>query len=382
MSESPKVLIVDDVEANLIAMEALLGGLDCVIVRAGSGNDALRWLLRHEFAAMLLDVQMPGMDGFEVARLARMNPRSREVPIIFVTAMLETDENLFLGYESGAVDVLFKPLNAHVLVSKVQVFLELDRSRRRLADEIEAHKRTLADLDAFNYSVSHDLRAPLRPLKGFSEILLEEHAQKLDDEGRRLLSRIATAADKMDHLIDDLLRLSKVSRVRPSAGLVVSLSDLAREIVAELRGDHPDREVDFVAAADLSAHGDASLLRIALENLLRNAWKFTTRSPNARIEVGSTTLGAETVYFVRDNGVGFDPRHGDKLFRAFQRLHSSADFEGTGIGLAIVERVIRHHGGRIWADAATDRGATFFFTLPSGRPPPGVAGSSVTPGGA
>ncbi|MBX3203911.1 MAG: response regulator [Labilithrix sp.] len=376
MSERPKILIVDDIEANLIAMEALLGDLDCEIVRAGSGNDALRLLLRHEFAAMLLDVQMPEMDGFEVARLARMNPRSRDVPVIFVTAMLETEENLFLGYESGAVDVLYKPLNAHVLLSKVQVFLELHRSRRKLADEIEAHKRTLADLDAFNYSVSHDLRAPLRPLKAFSEIVLEGHGHKLDDEGRRLLTRIASAADRMDRLIDDLLRLSKVSRARPNAGRV-ELSTLAREVIAELRSDDPARVVDFVDGTDLSAHGDARLLRIALENLLRNAWKFTVRSSAARIEVGSTTEGAEIVYFVRDNGVGFDPGLRDKLFRPFQRLHASSDFEGTGIGLAIVERVVRHHGGRIWADAATDRGATFFFTLPTARPLGSVAPTST-----
>jgi signal transduction histidine kinase len=366
MSERPKILIVDDVEANLIAIEGLLAGLDCTIVRAGSGNDALRHLLRHEFAAVLLDVQMPEMDGFEVARLARMNPNSRNVPIIFVTAMHETEENLFLGYESGAVDVLFKPLNAHVLVSKVQVFLELHRGRRELADEIEAHKRTLADLDAFNYSVSHDLRAPLRPIKGFAEILLEDQADKLDEKGRHLLTRIASAAERMNQLIDDLLRLSKVSRAQVSSQ-PLDLSAIAHGVIRDIRSNDPERVVDFVAAPELAARGDGGLLRIALENLLRNAWKFTTKSTAARIEFGSESAGREIAYFVRDNGVGFDPIYREKLFRAFQRLHSNAEFEGTGIGLAIVQRVIQQHGGRIWAEGAPDRGATFFFTLPGDR---------------
>ncbi|HVH44952.1 MAG TPA: ATP-binding protein [Labilithrix sp.] len=363
MSERPNILIVDDVEANLIAMEALLEDLDCTLIRASSGNDALRHLLKHEFAAVLLDVQMPEMGGFEVARLARMNPRSRDVPIIFVTAMLETEENLFLGYESGAVDVLFKPLNPHVLLSKVRVFLELHRSRKKLADEIEAHKRTLADLDAFNYSVSHDLRAPLRPLKGFSEILLEDHASKLDPEARTLLLRIANAADRMGNLIDDLLRLSKVSRAKPSLQ-AVDLSALAQAVIAELQNNDAARTIEIVVAPDLTAQADASLVRIALENLLRNAWKFTGKTKDPKIEVGSKRVGLETAYFVRDNGVGFDAKHADRLFRAFQRLHSTADFEGTGIGLAIVQRVVHHHGGRVWAEGAVNEGACFYFTLP------------------
>jgi len=362
MTSPPKVLIVDDVEANLVAMTALLGELDCTVVRAASGNEALRQLLKHEFAAVLLDVQMPDMDGFEVAKLARLDPKARDVPIIFVTAMNETQESLFLGYDSGAVDVLFKPLDAHVLISKVQVFLELHKSRKKLADEIEAHKRTLADLDAFNYSVSHDLRAPLRPLKGFSEILLEDYGPQLDDEARRLLGRIASAAVRMDQLIEDLLRLSKVSRAR-LASTPVDLSSLVLGIVADLRSGDPQRDVEVVVAPDLRASGDASLLRIALENLLRNAWKFTSKTANARIDFGANVSAEEEVYFVRDNGVGFDPSHQAKLFQAFQRLHAASDFEGTGIGLAIVERVIRRHSGRVWADGAPQRGAAFYFTL-------------------
>lgn len=356
------ILVVDDVEANLVAMEALLADIDCDVVRASSGNEALRLLLKRDFAAILLDVQMPEMDGYEVARLARMDPRSKDIPIIFVTATSETEENVFRGYDSGAVDVLYKPVNRHVLRSKVKVFLELERSRRKLAEEVEAHRRTLAELESFNYSVSHDLRAPLRPIHGFSTTLLEEHGGKLDDDGRRLLGRIRSAAERMDRIIDDLLRLSQVSRARPEPR-PLDLGELASAVIADIRADDPGRRVEVVIAPEMKTRGDAHLLRVALDNLLRNAWKFTSKTPEPRIEVGSTTNGQETVFFVADNGVGFEQAHADRLFRAFQRLHSANEFDGTGIGLAIVKRVIDHHGGRIWVEAAPQRGARFSFTL-------------------
>jgi two-component system sensor histidine kinase/response regulator len=360
--ERPAILVVDDVEANLVASEALLSELDCEIVKARSGNDALKHLLKREFAVVLLDVQMPEMDGYEVARLARTNPKSSDVPIIFVTAILETEETLFKGYESGAVDVMFKPLNPHILLSKVKVFLELHQRRLELDQEIAAHKRTLAELDAFNYSVSHDLRAPLRPLAGFSRILLEDHGDQLSAEGKEMVGRIASAAERMGRIIDDLLRLSQIGRSRP-APQAVNLAQLASSVVAEIRSSDPTRVVEFVAPAEIKARGDARLLRLALENLLRNAWKFTSKTEHPRIELGVATKTGETAYYVGDNGVGFDPAHADKLFRAFQRLHSNREFEGTGIGLAIVRRVVEHHGGKVWAESGPDRDTCFFFTL-------------------
>ena len=361
-TKRPHILIVDDVEANLTAMDALLRGLDCEVVCVSTGNDALRQLLKHDFAAVLLDVQMPEMDGFEVARLARMNPRSEGVPIIFVTAMHETEVSQFRGYESGAVDFLFKPIDPHVLVSKVSVFLELHRGRQKLTEEIEAHKRTMAELAAFNYSVSHDLRAPLRPIGGFAQILLEDYGDKMDDEGRDLLGRIFSAAQRMERLIDDLLRLSQVGQSRPVAA-PVDLSAIAASIVAQLRTDEPEREVEVSIAEGLTTHGDARLLRIALENLLRNAWKFTRKTTSPRIEVGGRSGADGLAFFVRDNGVGFDAGGTAKLFGAFQRLHSADEFEGTGIGLAIVRRVVHHHGGKAWGEGQLNRGATFWFTV-------------------
>jgi len=364
----PSVLLVDDVEANLIAMEGQLASLPCDLVRAGSGNEALRHLLRRDYAVMLLDVQMPQMDGYEVARHARNNPATRDVPIIFVTASHDSEENLLRGYGSGAVDYLFKPVNPRILRSKVQVFLDLCLGRWQLASEIQAHKKTMGELEAFNYSVSHDLRAPLRPLDGFSQALLEEYGDKLDDQAKDYLTRIRAAAQRMGQLIDDLLGLSQVRRAR-IARERVDLAALAEAIVGELRRNEPSRDVRFVAETDLEVSGDPRLLRIALENLLRNAWKFTHKKPGAVIELGKRTEPGRTVYLVRDNGAGFDPEYAERLFQPFRRLHSDAEFEGTGIGLAIVARIIEGHGGTIWAEASPDQGATFFFTLPQSKEP-------------
>jgi signal transduction histidine kinase len=360
-SAKPKILLVDDVEANLVALEALLANLDCDVVRTTSGNEALRLLLKHEFAVMLLDVQMPEMDGYEVAYFARDNPATRQVPIIFVTALHETKEHVLRGYDSGAFDLLFKPIDPYILRSKVQIFIELFLSRQRLQEEIDAHKRTLAEVEAFNYSVSHDLRAPLRPLDGFSEALLEDYGDKLDDKAKDYLNRIRSAAQRMGRLIEDLLELSRIGRV-PVQRQPVDMSALVASIVAELRGNDPAREVELVCPPQAKVAGDPRLLRIAFENLLRNAWKFTRKHPRARIEFGQTPA-AEATFFIRDDGVGFDPAYAGRLFRPFQRLHPSDAFEGTGIGLAIVDRIIRRHGGRIWAESAPEAGATFYFTL-------------------
>jgi len=264
----------------------------------------------------------------------------------------------------------------------VQIFLDLHQNKKELERLVRAREQALAELDAFSYSVSHDLRAPLRPLAGFSSILLEDYGDKLDEEGKRLLERIASAAHRMEHIIEELLRLSRLSRANVRIERV-DLSALAAAVVAEVQTNEPraDKDsVEIVIAPSMTALADSQLLRIALDNLVRNAWKFTSKTDNARIEIGFRPMTEEerdrelddepssptttpTCYFVADNGVGFDPKGAAMLFKPFQRLHSIKEFDGTGIGLAIVRRVIQHHGGRIWADAAPNQGATFAFTL-------------------
>ena len=228
----------------------------------------------------------------------------------------------------------------------------------RAKDECETANE---DLEAFGYSVAHDLRAPLRSLEGFSRALLEDESERLSAEGKLHLRYIRESAEKMDQLIEDLLTLTQsiradVHRTR------VDLSTLAHDTLAHLSAESPGRVVDIEVAPDLIAEGDRGLLGIVLENLLANAWKFTSKAAQARIEVGQQVHPSETVFFVRDNGVGFDPKFQQKLFGVFQRLHSAAEFEGSGIGLALVKRIIRRHGGRVWAESTPGQGATFFFT--------------------
>ncbi len=230
--------------------------------------------------------------------------------------------------------------------------------RRNAAELLVANQ----ELDAFAYSVSHDLRAPLRSIDGFSQILLEDAGAQLDEAGRDALHRVRAATQRMGTLIDDLLKLARVTRAEMRTE-AVDLSGLARDIVTELQRAAPPREVDVAIAPGLTARGVARLLRVALENLLRNGWKYTAKQPHPRIEFAFVHANGEPAFMVRDNGAGFDMKYADKLFGVFQRLHSAAEFEGTGVGLATVRRIITRHGGRIWAEGAVDQGATFYFTL-------------------
>ena len=240
---------------------------------------------------------------------------------------------------------------------------------QRRSEELAAANR---ELEAFAYSVSHDLRAPLRAIDGFSQALLEDYGGRLDETGRDYLRRVRAAAQRMAALIDDLLELSRVSRsqLQPE---VVDLSRMAREIMAALQERQPERRVAIVIQPGLKARGDPGLLRTAMENLLGNAWKYTGRTAEARIEVGSESTQTGTVFHVRDNGAGFDMRYAAKLFSAFQRLHHPSEFEGTGVGLATVQRIIHRHGGRIWAQSSPGQGATFLFTLGAGDGLPNAA---------
>ncbi|MDW7738804.1 MAG: CHASE domain-containing protein [Bacillota bacterium] len=238
---------------------------------------------------------------------------------------------------------------------------ELEQRVRERTIQLEAVNK---ELESFAYSVSHDLRAPLRALDGFSEALLEKYAEDMDEQGRHYLYRIQRSAMHMSHLIDDLLTLSRVTRSDFSKK-EVNLSQICDKVLSDLQEGEPDREVKVNLAPGLHTRSDPHLLQIVMENLIGNAWKFSSNEPAATIEVGQTKFDGEVVYFVRDNGVGFDMTYADKLFGAFQRLHGADEFPGTGVGLATVQRIINRHGGRIWAESEVGKGATFYFTLPS-----------------
>ena len=396
-SKIVKILLVDDQPENLLAAEAVLESLGQQIVKAGSGREALRYLLDKDFAVIVLDIMMPEMDGFETAALIRQRERSRHTPIIFLTALGRGEEHIRMGYDLGAVDYMVKPFVPEILRTKVGVFVELNRKSALLQQQSEllerrnqelqhaierswkaeeevralnAHlERQLVELaevnrelEAFSFTASHDLKGPLSRIAGFSQALLDFHAGQLDETGLTYLQRIDRSATRMCELVQDLLQFSRVTRVEMSKGKV-DLSGLVGSQAIELAQRDSSRSVQFVIAEGVAAWGDKPLLESALWNLMDNAWKYTRKREAARIEFGITGGPAEPVYYLRDDGAGFDMAEAGRLFNAFQRLHKASEFEGTGIGLATAERIIRRHGGRIWAEGQLDCGATFFFTL-------------------
>ncbi len=251
--------------------------------------------------------------------------------------------------------------NARLYQDTQELNIELEQRVWQRTAQLEAANK---ELEAFSYSVSHDLRAPLRALDGFSQALLEDYHDKLDTDGQNYLERIRAASQRMGQLIDDMIQLARVTRSELRHEMV-NLSLIAKQIAADLRETDSDRQIEFTIQEDVTAIGDTQLLRSVLENLLGNAWKFTGKNPQAHIEFGLTIEKNQPTYFVRDNGVGFDMAYTHKLFGAFQRLHSVTEFDGTGIGLASVQRIIRRHGGSVWAESKVNEGATFYFTLPA-----------------
>lgn len=406
--EKVNILLVDDHQENLLALGAILEISSYNLVTALSGEEALKCVLYHDFAVILMDVQMPGMNGFEAAAIIRDRKRSRHTPIIFLTAIDKSENRVVTGYQLGAVDYLFKPVVPEILQSKVEAFVDLFKIReefkrqaaklatanQQLAEEIIQRRQaeeqvnklnqdlqqraidleaTNQELRAFNYAVSHDLKAYLNRIAGFSKALQEDYADNLDLEGKSYLRSIQEATHRMTSLTNALLRLSKVAHWELQYELV-DMSALAQEIVAKLKQATPQRQVEVAIVPELVVKGDRELLKIALENLLGNAWKYTRKKTNARIEFGLSDSTVEisnlphlssntVVYFIRDNGAGFDSSYADKLFNPFQRLHTANEFEGTGIGLSTVQRIVHRHNGQIWANGAVEQGATFYFVI-------------------
>jgi signal transduction histidine kinase len=370
-AEPVSILLVDDRPENLVTMEAVLGQPGRQLLKATSGNEALRLLLKQEVAVALLDVQMPGMDGFEIARLMRGQARTRDVPIIFVTAGDRSDA-AFEGYEAGAVDFLHKPISPAILKSKVDVFIRLyvtAREQRALVAQLErtgaALRLRVADLESVNRTLSHDLRAPLRSIEGFSRILVEEVGPKLDDQCRGHLDRIIRASARMHRMLDDLYRLLHISSAEESFA--------PTDASAVMDGVVEDLRADIVAAGAAVTHGtlptvpaNATLLALVLQNLIANALKFRRSDAAPAVRVDAARDGDGWRFSVADNGVGIEPASREKIFEVFQRLASDA-VPGTGVGLALCKQSVEKHGGSIWVESEPGRGSTFYFTLPASR---------------
>ena len=264
---------------------------------------------------------------------------------------------------SGAVITFFDITERREIELKLQDYHE-DLEKRVSERTIEL-ETAIKELESFSYSVSHDLRAPLRGMKGFSQVLLEDYREKLDDEGQDYLNRIANGAQHMSLIIDDLLSLAQITK-RNINKKQINISKLSKTIVSRLLDQEPDRKIDIRIEQGIFTHGDEKLLDIALTNIFSNAWKFTKKTANPEIKFGKIEHNGNPVFFIRDNGAGFDNQYANKIFGAFQRLHKKEEFEGTGIGLATVSRVIHRHGGQIWTDSIIGKGSTFYFTLSPG----------------
>jgi len=367
-SESPaRILIVDDEAAQMKALCDTLRDHGYETVGFSGANSALAALRQKPFDLLLADLMMPEMSGIELLHSA-LGTDPNLVGIIMTGQ--GTIATAVEAMKTGALDYVLKPFTLSAMLPVLSRALTVRALRmenaaltRRLqerTDELEAANK---ELGAFSYSVSHDLQAPIRAILGFSEMLLNQHAPNMSDEGRRLLNIVKGSAKKAAELIEGLLRLSHLGR-QPLKKRPVNTLLLVQEVVEDLHKQQGDRRVEIRVGELPDCIGDPSLLRQVFVNLLSNAVKFTRQKENALIEIGFRREGAEEVYFVGDNGAGFNMKYTEKLFGAFQRMHSGEEFEGTGVGLSIVERIIRRHGGRIWADSTVGKGSIFHFTLP------------------
>jgi PAS domain S-box-containing protein len=525
-----EILLVDDARDKLLALEAALGDLGQTIVKAESGSEALRLVLKREFAVILLDINMPGMDGFETASLIRQRKSSAHTPIIFVTSFSTGDIEVYRGYSLGAVDYLFTPVTPEVLRSKVSVFVELakknreiqrqavalrraeeERMQRKLDEanariewetrrnhffrlsiellaiatydgvltqtnptwsktlgyaegELHGHRlrefihpgdlatmdetignvlkantslyfenrfrmhdggyrwlgwtiapfaaegllyifarditerrereteierlnadleqRSLSlqvlnqELESFSYSLAHDLRTPLRSISAYSEMLAAGEAGELSAEVIRMVRTINRNSARMTQLMDDFLAFFRVAR-KDVKQEEIAMSAVAREAIAAV-GSDTKRTIDFRVATLPTAKGDPAMVLQVFVNLISNAVKFTAQRERAEIEIGVVPDRAPSVYFVKDNGVGFNMKYYNRLFGVFERLHRREEFDGTGIGLAIVQKIVQRHGGNVWAESVVDQGATFYFTLEAGGAAPAATPPAAT----
>ncbi|UXI66649.1 response regulator [Tahibacter amnicola] len=387
-----KVLAVDDSLTFLHEMADSLRSEGYEVILAHSGEEALDLLAVQSVDCILLDLIMPGLGGEETCRRIKSTPMVRDVPLILLTA-LEDRTAMVQGLAAGADDYIAKSSDVEILKARIRAQLrrkQFEDENRRIRDELLQHELAAAEaravrelaaaravlvdeleqknreLEAFSYSVSHDLRGPLRVIDGLSQACLEDYGGRLEEEGRGYLQRVCDAARRMGELIDDLLALSWVGRTdlrRES----VDLSTMARGVADELRRKERHRQVTVNVEDGLVVEADSRLMRIVLENLLGNAWKFTSRTDDARIDFGTERLPDGMAFRIRDNGAGFDMAFAEKLFRPFQRLHDETQYPGTGIGLATIQRIIDRHGGITWATGEIGRGATLYFTLPEER---------------
>lgn len=400
-----KILLVDDKPENLLSLQIILAGLNYEFVEATSGKEALRVLLKEQdFAIILMDVQMPLMDGFETAELIRESEKLKHVPIIFLTANMNAPDSIFKGYQSGAVDYMIKPLSAEILQAKVRVFADLYRKSHELRikeeetkmlnialikaneelkkqyDEIERHASELQiknrELDAFTYISSHDLQEPLRKIQTFSKMILSKEFDNLSEDGRKKFERIVYSADRMRQLINSLLAFSHTNtaeKMFENVDLITIVDDVRETLMESIN--------EKQALIETELHGTPPIIPFQftqlMQNLISNSIKFAKPDTPPHIIIKSNIINGKDLnedkltqdrdychIVFQDNGIGFEQQFSDKIFEVFQKLHNRDSYEGTGIGLAIVKKIIDNHNGYIKATGDPMRGARFDIYIP------------------
>ena len=376
-SKKRLVLLIEDERTQRAILRTALERDGFEVEEAEDGSKGLQAFDRVHPDIVLLDVRMPVMDGFAVCAALRRQPGGSRLPILMLT-ILNDIESINRAYEVGATDFITKPVAWPVLGHRLRymlrasdAFQDLAKSEAELAHRVAERTAELEtanakleaanhELEDFAHSVSHDLRAPLRSINGFATLLRANEMMALSPDGQDLLRRVVANATRMTQLINDMLEFSRVTRATLK-GTKVDLHGLAKQVAEELRDTNPAAEVEIGPLSVVN--GDQAMLRQALANLIGNALKYSSKTDKPRIEIGATSSGGRTVYFVRDNGAGFDMNYAGDLFKLFRRLHTESEFPGTGVGLVIVKRIIERHGGKVWAESTLGQGATFYFTL-------------------
>ncbi len=359
----PKILVVDDRKENLLVTEKVLRGLDATIFKAISGNEALSLTLRHRFAVVLLDVQMPEMDGFETAMLMQEHESMNGVPIIFITAISKEEKYASQAAALGAVDYIFKPINPEILKSKVKVYLDIYVQREQILKLNSTLRQSNEELERFAYICSHDMQEPVRMMNSYAEILDRKYAAQFDEKGRRYFGFIMSNARHMQQMISDILNFSRVGREEITLE-AVDCAQVLREVLAEFESDIAAKQA-LVTCGDMptltSSH---TLLRVLFQNLIGNALKFQKPGVRPEISIHAERCAGIYRFTIRDNGIGIEPAFHDKVFAIFQRLHRREEYPGTGIGLSTCKKLIELCGGRIWFESTPGAGTVFCFTLP------------------
>lgn len=383
--ERVNILIVDDVPGKLVAHESVLADLGENVVKANSGRDALEQLLKRDFAVILLDVNMPEMDGFETAAMIRQRPRFEHTPIIFITAYNTSDLDRLKGYDIGAADYIFLPVIPEVLKAKVRVFVEFARQRRIIErqaqalaaqnEQQQAQIRTIQELnqklktaneelEAFSYSVSHDLRSPLRAMQGYAHAMIEDFCSKLEPQAAEYLQRINKAAVRMDGLVQDVLAYSRLAKAEIQIG-PVDLNSLLDEIVRDSAGLAESKANIVINRPLHSLLGHEACLTQCLSNLLENSVKFVARGTTPLVMVRTELVRDRVRIWVEDNGIGIDPGHHARIFQMFGRVHHASAYEGTGMGLTIVKKAVERMKGTLGVESQLGKGSRFWIELPA-----------------